>query len=110
MSKTTLSQYQEQAVQTAVYPEEYSVVYPALALGGEAGEVSNKVKKVLRGDYELTPERRDAIGKEIGGVLWYCAALARDLGLDLGDIADQNIAVLQSRQARGTIKGDGDER
>lgn len=105
-----LNEYQDRALVSAVYPDSYAVTYPALALAGEAGEVANKVKKLLRGDYVLDDDRRDAIGKEIGGVLWYCAALARDLNLTLSDIARQNIRVLEDRQERGVIQGDGDNR
>lgn len=191
MSNTTYAEYQAKAITTAIYPSQYRVTYPALALAGEVGEVAEKLN-----------QGADAkeIGKELGGVLWYCAALAQDLdfnleevvwpgnpissiqtalhglavvtgaseafndksiaflelslasgkmanqvkkilrgdatliekkdlivlwlratvvscmmlaesvGLDLGEIADQNIAVLASRQQRGTLKGDGDNR
>jgi len=105
------NEYQVAAAKTAIYPEEANIVYPALGLAGEAGEVSNKVKKIFRDDgSELTPERRAAIGKEIGDILWYCAALATDLDLDLESIAQNNVDFLASRQERGTLKGDGDNR
>jgi len=107
----TFDDYQIAAAQTAIYPEHAKVFYPALGLAGEAGEVANKVKKIIRDDGdEITKARLAAISKEMGGVLWYCAALANDLGLNLGDIADENIAVLASRQERGTLTGDGDDR
>jgi len=105
-----IDEYQDRAILSAIYPDNYAVVYPALALAGEAGEVANKVKKYVRGDFILDDDRRDAIGKEIGGVLWYCAALARDLNLNLSDIARQNLRVLEDRKQRGVIQGDGDER
>ena len=41
----TLNQYQRCALETAVYPKEFKTIYPALGLTGEAGEVSDKVKK-----------------------------------------------------------------
>lgn len=106
----TLNEYQKGALETAVYPEQYRVIYPALGLAGEAGEVADKVKKILRGDSELTEERRKAIALEIGDVLWYCATLAIDLGYDLEDIGKMNYEKLQSRKQRGKIGGSGDER
>lgn len=106
----TLNEYQKGALETAVYPEQYRVIYPALGLAGEAGEVADKVKKVLRGDGPLDEERRKAIALEIGDVLWYCATLSIDLGYDLEDIGKMNYEKLQSRKQRGKIGGSGDER
>jgi len=75
------------------------------------GEVLGKIKKVLRDkNGEFTPETNQAIGDEIGDVLWYMAALARDLNLSLEDIADRNIAKLLDRRARNVIQGSGDNR
>jgi NTP pyrophosphatase (non-canonical NTP hydrolase) len=106
-----LSEYQEQAVQTAIYPLSYSVFYPALGLAGEAGEVANKVKKIFRDDGGLvTDEKRAALKGEIGDCLWYLAGLARDLGLSLEEAAQENIAKLLSRKERGTLGGSGDNR
>jgi len=107
----TLDEYQKTAAQTALYAEKYKVIYPSLGLCGEAGEVAEKVKKLLRdSDGVLTAEKREEIKKEMGDVLWYLAALATDLGLSLTDVANSNIEKLLSRQARGTIKGSGDNR
>ena len=104
-----LNNYQMQAREFAIYPERMKVVYPALGLAGEAGEVADKVKKIYRDD------RTDArfladIAKEIGDVMWYCAALANDLGFDLQQIAEMNIYKLKSRKAAGKITGSGDDR
>jgi NTP pyrophosphatase (non-canonical NTP hydrolase) len=105
------SEYQEQAVKTAVYGKGSLIIYPSLGLANEAGEVLGKVKKVLRdNDGNFTPELNKEIGKEIGDVLWYMAALSRDLGLSLDDIANDNIQKLKDRQARGVIHGSGDSR
>ena len=108
----TLNEYQAHALETAVYPEKYKVVYPALGLAGEAGETADKIKKVLRGDDGgvLTDEKREAVAMEIGDVLWYCATLANDLGYDLDTIAHMNYLKLKSRQERGKLSGSGDNR
>ncbi len=109
-----LNEYQKKAVFTALYDEKYKILYPALGLGNEAGEVLGKIKKWLRGDDcldgTMSAERKEAIKGELGDVLWYLAVLARDLNLDLGDIGQANIEKLQSRKERGAIKGDGDKR
>jgi|SRR3989344_8468757 len=108
-----LNEYQKKALLTATYEEKYKVIYPVLGLGNEAGEVMGKVKKWLRGDDgegQLSPERKQALKEEMGDVFWYLAVLARDLDLTLEEIADVNIKKLESRKARGTIKGDGDTR
>jgi len=104
--KMSMDQYQSAAAKTAIYKSEHSILYPALGLAGEAGEVANKVKKMLRdGNFD-----RHAIAAEIGDVLWYTAALARDLNVDLHDIALGNLEKLYDRKSRGKIGGSGDNR
>jgi NTP pyrophosphatase (non-canonical NTP hydrolase) len=106
-----LNDYQQAARRTAIYPEDHRVVYPALGLASEAGEVAGKIKKVLRdqaGDFASAP--LEAIKDELGDVLWYVAVLAGDLGLSLDDIAAANLGKLASRQERGRLSGGGDQR
>ena len=103
------NKYQEQAATTACYPERRGIEYTALGLAGEAGEVANKVKKYLRGDYGLE-ELRAACFDEIGDVLWYCAMLARELDLELDAIAQHSLDKLADQKPRGVIQGDGDKR
>ena len=55
-------------------------------------------------------ERRAAMSKELGDVLWYVAQLASELGLALEDVARENLEKLGSRQRRGVLSGSGDER
>jgi len=98
------NEYQKEAVKTAIYTD--PIIYPALGLGNEAGEVQGKVKKMLSDDTFDKP----AIAAEIGDVLWYIAALCRDLEVSMDDIATGNLAKLKSRQERGTIQGSGDNR
>lgn len=107
----TINEYQKCALETAVYPEQFNVIYPALGLAGEAGEVADKIKKVIRDEeFNISDEKRKAIAMEIGDVLWYCATLAYDLGYDLDTIARMNYEKLKSRKERGKIGGSGDER
>lgn len=108
-----LNEYQKKALETALFPEKYKVIYAAMGLGNEAGEVLGKIKKWLRGDDgdgDMSEERRLALKEELGDVLWYLAVLANDLGLDLNNIAEINIEKLKSRNERGKLKGDGDKR
>lgn len=106
-----LSEYQRLSRRTAEYPRHAWLAYPALGLAGEAGEVAEHAKKVIRDDSgEVSPERRAAMAKELGDVLWYVAQLATELDLDLGEIAQANLDKLLSRQQRGVLSGDGDDR
>ncbi|TMK99820.1 MAG: hypothetical protein E6G34_04700 [Actinobacteria bacterium] len=105
------SQYQHFSRRTASYPREAWLSYPALGLVGEAGEVAEQAKKTIRDDGgEVSDDRRAAISKELGDVLWYVAQLASELGLELEDIARENLEKLFSRQRRGVLSGSGDDR
>jgi len=106
-----LDKYQEQAIKTAIYGAGNKIIYPTLGMAGEAGEVANKVKKVLREkDGVFTDEAKGDLAAEVGDVLWYVALLARDLGYSLEEIAEGNLKKLKSRQERGKLSGDGDKR
>jgi NTP pyrophosphatase (non-canonical NTP hydrolase) len=106
-----LSDYQELSRRTAEYPREGWLAYPALGLAGEAGEVAEHAKKAIRDDGgTVTDARREAMAKELGDVLWYVAQLATELGLELEQIAQENLKKLSSRQRRGVLSGSGDER
>ena len=106
MSDLDFDTYQRQAVTTAIYPSTAQVIYPAMGLANEAGEVLGKVKKIIRdGTFN-----RDDIVDELGDVLWYAAALARDLNVDLATVARGSLAKVTGRQQRGTLQGSGDKR
>jgi NTP pyrophosphatase (non-canonical NTP hydrolase) len=107
-----LSEYQSRSRATAVYPRAGdNLLYPTLGLCGEAGEVAEKIKKMVRDDDGvLTEERRAALAKELGDVLWYLAQLATEADLELEAIAEANIEKLSSRQRRNVLQGSGDDR
>ena len=106
-----IEDYQTQASKTAIYNDADIIIYPALGLLSEAGEVAGKVKKVLRDkNGHFDPTEREKIADEVGDVLWYIAALCTDLGIGMEIIAQRNLDKLNSRMARGVIKGSGDNR
>ena len=107
-----LRAYQQRSRETARYPDAgANPIYPTLGLCGEAGEVADKVKKVLRdAEGRFDDGVRDDLRLELGDVLWYVAQLATELDLDLADIAAANLEKLASRAARNVIGGSGDRR
>jgi NTP pyrophosphatase (non-canonical NTP hydrolase) len=106
------NEYQKESAKTAVYPNiGDNYIYPTLGLVGEAGEVANKVQKVIRDDnYVITEETREDIKKELGDVLWYLANLATELNIDFEDVAQANLEKLNSRKDRDMLHGSGDNR
>jgi NTP pyrophosphatase (non-canonical NTP hydrolase) len=104
--------YQQRSRATACYPDAgANPIYPTLGLCGEAGEVADKVKKVLRDQGgEFSAEVIAALQLELGDVLWYVAQLATELGLELDQVAQANLEKLASRSARNVISGSGDSR
>lgn len=105
-------EYQKKVRETAIYPHQgENLSYPALGLNGEAGEVADKIKKIIRDDNGvLTPTRREDMIKELGDVLWYLAAIAWELKVDLSEVAKKNIEKLRDRKKRGVLTGEGDNR
>jgi NTP pyrophosphatase (non-canonical NTP hydrolase) len=104
--------YQTRAMSTAIYPNRgNNLVYPVLGLNGEAGEIAEKLKKIIRDSGgELSPESRKDLSKELGDILWYVAACCDELGLRMDSVASANIAKLASRKERGQLSGSGDNR
>lgn len=128
-----INDYQTRTADTAIYPGKgtpLGLIYCALKLAGEAGEVAEKVGKAIRDDdlidmepdgpgrenvpvfawNHLDDERRESLKGELGDVLWYVASAARELGYDLGDIAQANLDKLADRKSRGVLGGSGDTR
>ena len=106
-----LDMYQKVALTTAIYPREQAIIYPTLGLTGEAGEVANKVKKIIRDGSDSKDEKLvSEIKAEIGDCLWYIAVLADDFDIKLSDIASTNLEKLANRKKNNTIHGSGDTR
>lgn len=97
----TFDEYQKFTSTTAYYPEGTAIGYCALGLAGEAGEVANNVKKIIRDQKDLTA----AIVDELGDVLWYVARLADELGVDLSEVVDFNVEKLERRTAQRLGQG-----
>ena len=104
--------YQKNARLTAQYPNLGSnYIYPTLGLVGEAGEVAEKVKKVIRDKKGIFDEEsKKSLKKELGDVLWYLSNISTEFNFSLEDIALQNLEKLKLRAAKGNISGSGDDR
>lgn len=127
----TFKEYQERTSTTAVYKENIRLLfgpngtdwdyerriekllnlsYVGLGLG-EVGELQGKIKKLIRDSGGvITPELIKPISKELGDVLWYVSEMATQLGLQLDEIAEENLSKLKSRKERGVLEGSGDDR
>lgn len=113
--KNFFDDYQDWTDDVALYPEAglgtvQSLAYVGLGLG-EAGEIQNQIKKVLRDDNsEVSTERRGKLIAELGDLMWYVARMATELNVSLSEVAQVNIEKLSDRQERGVIHGSGDKR
>lgn len=120
MTITQFGEYQQFIHKTGEYPGQRKIgeppnltgiSYTALGLTGEAGEVADKVKKILRDhDGQLTDELRQGLIKEMGDTLWYLTALAVELDVSMAYVAQTNMDKINDRTARGTRQGSGDDR
>ena len=111
LSGITAAEYQSRACETSIFPKNKAMEYLCLGLVGEAGEIANKAKKIIRdGNVGAACGKRIAIGQEIGDVLWYCAVLAEELEMNLGHIMEKNLEKLADRKKRGALSGSGDKR
>lgn len=104
--------YMRLTERTAVYPDANdmtpeAVVYVALGLAGEVGEVSNQVKKIIRDDeYVITEARHAKLVDELGDVFWYAFRLADELNVTVEEVLSRNAKKLTARKESDTIKGD----
>ena len=115
----TFEEYQRRTNATAVYPLELTtqhtgilgICYCALGAAGEAGELANKVKKLIRDDEGvLTDKFRTEILDEVGDCLWYLAQISERLGTNLDFVALRNLDKLAARKRSDTLHGSGDTR
>ncbi|AID58945.1 hypothetical protein PBI_GAIA_126 [Mycobacterium phage Gaia] len=113
----TFSDYQRRSAATAIYPgagdpgSVEGLVYAILGLSGEAGELANKAKKILRDDHGVIGDAaRAKLTDELSDCVWYLAAVARQLGVNLDAVAESNLAKLADRAERGVLQGSGDNR
>lgn len=101
-----MEQYGKEVEKLVVTTHNTRLVENTLGLAGEAGEVAEKVKKLMR-DSQFSKEE---VVKELGDVLFYVTALANHIGSNLQTVADTNIKKLHDRKDRNKIKGSGDNR
>lgn len=109
----TFEAYQRQALTTVLSTGDdfKDLLHWVLGLTGEAGEVAEKLKKIIRDKNSvITEDDKQELAKELGDVLWYIAVFAHDLGVPLDTIAQQNLDKLLSRKDRGVLGGSGDNR
>lgn len=106
--------YQRLTRETAIYPTgedvhgvDIGLLYALMGLAGEAGELSNDAKKVIREDDE---DYLESLPDELGDVLWYLARVADEMDVSLDKIAEENLSKLYDRKERGTLTGEGDDR
>lgn len=114
----TLDEYQKQAITTDLMKQagnlnanDPALVAKVLGLIGEAGEVAEKYKKIIRDKAgTISSADKTEIVKELGDVLWYVSTMASYLGVSLEDVAAGNLEKLFSRRDRGVQRGSGDNR
>lgn len=111
-----LNDYSAQAMTTDTFSGDRSVgshafLEKTLGLVGEAGEVAEKVKKILRDkNGQASEEDKKELAKELGDILWYVNSVGNYLGFSLEEIAQANLDKVLSRKSRGVTKGSGDNR
>ncbi|MFK7845278.1 MAG: nucleoside triphosphate pyrophosphohydrolase family protein [Rhodothermales bacterium] len=94
LASRTLTAKPEEALDDA----QSMLVWNALGLVGEAGEVAEYVKKAIFHRHDLD---REKLKKELGDVLWYAAALCTNLDLTMEEVMEANIEKLQQRYPDG---------
>ncbi|HSW85306.1 MAG TPA: nucleoside triphosphate pyrophosphohydrolase family protein [Candidatus Saccharimonadales bacterium] len=109
----TFDEYQNRALTTVISSDNEfrDLLHWVLGINGEAGEIAEKVKKIIRDKQgKVNKQDKDELSKEIGDVLWYLAVFAHHLGVSFDAVAEANLTKLRSRQKRGKLQGSGDNR
>lgn len=106
------NEYQTLALRTARPKDEKNELFHLLlGICGEAGEIAEKTKKIVRDhDSDFSKLDKEDLTKELGDVLWHIAVIADYFDIPLESIATTNIEKLASRLERGKISGSGDNR
>ena len=101
----TPNEYQQLAKRTLIdTPEimpsglEVMILWNAIGLGGESGEIEDLIKKGILHGHGVD---REKLKKELGDCLWYIAGLATQYGFTLEDVMEANIAKLKERYPAG---------
>lgn len=126
-----LNDYQIKAMSTCM-DSCRNMSYMAMGLSSEVGEFMGKIAKAIRkGDVHIGSESNESdlhysksfledchrcyqwefdLKHELGDILWFAAGIAEVMGWTLEEVAQENIDKLASRQKRGVIEGNGDNR
>lgn len=117
-----LNEYQKFTDTTAIYRDnidrmtdtnsmqrKLKIAYAAMELMDESSEVCGKIKKMLRGDKNMS-ETAELVKGELGDVFYPLACLCTEFGFTMEEVIEYNREKLQSRLDRNMIKGDGDFR
>ena len=126
-----LNDYQNKAMSTCM-DSSRNMSYMAMGLTSEVGEFMGKIAKAIRkGDVYIGTNAQGSdlhysesfledcyrcyqwemeLMHELGDILWFTAGIAEVMGWKLDKVAEENISKLASRQKRGVIVGNGDNR
>ena len=100
-----LRQYQERVNKTDRNPgnDDKALMIPLAGLAGETGELLSEYKKYLR-DGESHKLFKERIAEEVGDLLWYLANVTTKFGLDLEQVAEQNLAKCEGRWGKLPVR------
>lgn len=91
-----LNEYQDKSARTLNYHNDknQAIANYSMGIAGESGELIDHLKKHVFHGHELDKEY---IKKELGDILWYVAAIASTLEIELDEVASKNIEKLLKR-------------
>jgi len=105
-----IDKYQNWTESTAIYPKANEEKYLLYGLTAELGEFMGKLAKAYRGDKVMGDEDIEGLKKELGDIMWFAVRIAGMYGWKMSDVLESNVAKLNSRKERNTLKGNGDNR